>query len=454
MFVVFVGLVVFLVLVGYVFDVVFVDIVKVNLCECLKNYVIFYVVGIDFICDCLLYICEQLLDLCFDVFGSGLYLQVVMLYGKGNLMFVEGLMLFIVGGGLLVLCQEVFEGLLLMIQIDGSQGLVYCYGLGLVWGVDVDFVIEFLYIIYVMEDLCVLGVQLCVFCGCVWFYLGGIGLILLLLQIVILQWSLCLLCCVIIELIKVQCGEIECMSECYLCELELLIDSINVFIESECENFECQCNILVDLVYSLKMLIVVLCMQMDSGVGDGVLCEELDVQLQCMNNLVLYQLVCVVLFGYKLFFVLLLIEFNVEEIVCGLEKVYVFKGVLCEFDIDLVVCFYGELGDLQELFGNLLENVFKWVNCCVLLIVQLLLVLNVCCVGLLLVVDDDGLGIVLDDIGKVLQCGVCGDECVQGYGIGLLIVQDLIKDYRGELIVGCLVELGGVCFEVCLLLGL
>lgn len=250
--------------------------------------------------------------------------------------------------------------------------------------------------------------------------------------------------CVIIELIKVQCGEIECMSECYLCELELLIDSINVFIESECENLECQCNILVDFVYSLKMLLVVLCMQLDSGVQDQDLWEEFDVQLWCMNNLVFYQLVCVVLLGYKLFFVLLLIEFNVEEIVCGLEKVYVVKGVLCEFDIDVVVCFYGEFGDLQELFGNLLENVFKWVKWCVLFSVYLLLVLGVCCVGLVLLVDDDGLGIVLEDIVKVFQWGVCGDECVQGYGIGLLIVQDLIKDYCGELQVLCLLELGGV----------
>ena len=44
--------------------------------------------------------------------------------------------------------------------------------------------------IYVMEDSRALGAQLRVFRGRVWFYLGGIGLILLLLQTVILQWSL------------------------------------------------------------------------------------------------------------------------------------------------------------------------------------------------------------------------------------------------------------------------
>ena len=68
--------------------------------------------------------------------------------------------------------------------------------------------------------------------------------------------------------------------------------------------------------------------------------------------------------------------------------------------------------------------------------------------GLLLVVEDDGPGIAPDDIAKVLQRGVRGDERVQGHGIGLSIVQDLIKDYRGELQVGRSEELGGARFEV------
>jgi two-component system sensor histidine kinase PhoQ len=48
----------------------------------------------------------------------------------------------------------------------------------------------------------------------------------------------------------------------------------------------------------------------------------------------------------------------------------------------------------------------------------------------------------------VLQRGVRGDERVQGHGIGLSIVQDLIKDYRGELLVARSSELGGARFEV------
>ena len=99
--------------------------------------------------------------------------------------------------------------------------------------------------------------------------------------------------------------------------------------------------------------------------------------------------------------------------------------MLCEFDIDPAARFHGEPGDLQELLGNLLENAFagqppRAAD-------------RAAAAGperaprLLLAVDDDGPGIAPDDIGKVLQRGVRGDERVQGHGIGLSIVQDLIR---------------------------
>jgi two-component system sensor histidine kinase PhoQ len=49
---------------------------------------------------------------------------------------------------------------------------------------------------------------------------------------------------------------------------------------------------------------------------------------------------------------------------------------------------------------------------------------------------------------------VRGDERVQGHGIGLAIVQDMVRSYRGELTVGVSKELGGARFEVTLPPGL
>ncbi|MGN0862826.1 MAG: two-component sensor histidine kinase, partial [Stenotrophomonas koreensis] len=174
------GLVAFLALAGYALNAAFADTARNNLRERLKNYATSYAAGIDFTRDRSLYIREQPPDPRFDVPGSGLYLEVVMPEGQGNSMSAEGPLLPDNQGRLLAPRQEVFEGPLEMTQIDGSEGQVYRYGLGLVWGGDGDPASEFPYTIYVMEDSRALGAQLRLFRGALWFYLGGAGIILLL----------------------------------------------------------------------------------------------------------------------------------------------------------------------------------------------------------------------------------------------------------------------------------
>jgi two-component system sensor histidine kinase PhoQ len=68
--------------------------------------------------------------------------------------------------------------------------------------------------------------------------------------------------------------------------------------------------------------------------------------------------------------------------------------------------------------------------------------------GVQLSVEDDGPGIAEEDIERLLQRGVRGDERVQGHGIGLAIVQDIVSAYRGHLTVDRSGELGGARFEV------
>ena len=128
--------------------------------------------------------------------------------------------------------------------------------------------------------------------------------------------------------------------------------------------------------------------------------------------------------------------------------------MLCEFEIRPEARFHGETGDLQELLGNLLENGFKWAKSRVLLTVSENGHAAGRRPGLSIMVEDDGPGIAEDRIAHVLQRGVRGDERVQGHGIGLAIVQDIVKSYRGELRVGRSDELGGAKFEVVLPPGL
>jgi two-component system, OmpR family, sensor histidine kinase PhoQ len=68
--------------------------------------------------------------------------------------------------------------------------------------------------------------------------------------------------------------------------------------------------------------------------------------------------------------------------------------------------------------------------------------------GVHFIVEDDGPGIPAEKVQRLLQRGVRGDERVHGHGIGLAIVLDIVKAYRGELAVERSDELGGARFVV------
>ena len=349
--------------------------------------------------------------------------------------------------------EERFEGPLPMVRANGEPSEVYRYGMGLVWPGD-DMADEVPYTVYVLEDRRSLEGEMAVFRRALWLYMGAVGGVLLLLLVVILRWSLDPLRQMTRELTRVRSGATERMREHYPRELAPLAESINAFIESERRNLERQRNILADLAHSLKTPLAVLRARMDSGAGDAELRQELDEQLQRMNDLVGYQLRRAAAAGHTLFAAPIEIQPTAEDIVRGLEKVYAAKGVLCEFELDAEARFHGERGDLQELLGNLLENAFKWARSRVLLTTHSGPTATNRRPGLTITVEDDGPGIPQEKIALVLQRGVRGDERVQGHGIGLAIVQDIVRSYRGELHVGVSSEYGGAKFEVILPPGL
>src|SRR5688500_14511383 len=122
--------------------------------------------------------------------------------------------------------------------------------------------------------------------------------------------------------------------------------------------------------------------------------------------------------------------------------------VLCEFECDPDARFYGEQGDLMELLGNLLENAFKWARHRVLLTVSRTGPIGARRRGLEIVVEDDGPGIPENEVERMLQRGQRGDERVQGHGIGLAIVRDIVRAYRGDLVVARSTAFGGASFTL------
>jgi two-component system sensor histidine kinase PhoQ len=337
-----------------------------------------------------------------------------------------------------------FEGPLRIIDARGTENSVYAYSQGIIWESASDFELTF----SVYEDASQIENQVNVFRQALWRYLGLAALLLVLVQTLVLRWSLLPLRNVEKELARVQLGQSQRLSGRHPHELEAITDSINSLIESERSHLERSRNTLSDLAHSLKTPLAVLRSRLDAGASHDELRADVAGQVQRMNEIVSYQLSRAARSGHALFAAPIEIEARAEEIVAGLEKVYASRGVFCEFDIDSTARFHGELGDLQELLGNLLENAFKWADKRVLLSVQVEPAAANRRPGVTFIVDDDGPGIPPEKIELLLQRGVRGDERVQGHGIGLSIVQDIVAAYRGELTVGTAPELGGARFRV------
>ncbi|RUL74521.1 ATP-binding protein [Dyella choica] len=282
-------------------------------------------------------------------------------------------------------------------------------------------------------------------------WLATLGVMLIVLQLLLLRWSLTPLRKVASDMSRVERGQSDQLDSQYPAELTGLTGRINAFIDSEREQRTRYRNTLADLAHSLKTPLAVIRSQVEASELPSLVRTPVLDQVRRMDELVAYQLARAATTGRQTFAAAAVpIAGHAEDLVQSLEKVYAAKNVLCEFDIDDGAAFYGEQGDLLELMGNLLENAFKWAGHHVLLVARAHRQPGRARPGLLLSVEDDGPGIEEAMLEKILQRGVRGDERVKGHGIGLSIVQDIVRAYNGELTVDSSPEFGGARFSVAL----
>lgn len=291
--------------------------------------------------------------------------------------------------------------------------------------------------------------QVGVFRRTLFMQLGVAAGLLFLVQLLMLRWSLGPLRAVARDLERVERGERDRLPDLYPRELTPLTVSINDVIDNEREQRARYRNTLGDLAHSLKTPLAVMRTELESGVEGHSMHAVIADQVRRMDDIVAYQLARAAASGHATFSAPIEIEPLAESIVVGLERVYADRGVFCEFEIDPQARFYGEKGDLLELLGNVLENAFKWAKSRVVLTVRSEApAKSGRRPGLLIIAEDDGPGIPEDRVELLLTRGVRGDERVQGHGIGMSIVQDIVKSYRGQLAVRRSESLGGALFEL------
>lgn len=307
-----------------------------------------------------------------------------------------------------------------------------------------------------------------------WGWLGGMAVLLLFAQVLVLRWGLSPLRDVARAVADIEAGRAERISGAYPRELRGLTGSLNALLTHEHAQQTRYRNALADLAHSLKTPLAVLRGGLDrpersdraarseseSAPGSGserthgvlhsrsgqarqadsaALLEQVD----HMDRLVAYQLQKAATAGRGGLRAPIALAPLARRLLGSLDKVYRDKGVRAELDVEDSVRARVDEGDLMELFGNLLDNAYKWCRS------QVRVGVTLQGDTLSIEVEDDGPGIAEADAGRLLGRGVRADTSVPGHGIGLAVVRDIVQAYGGELHIER-APLGGARFRLSL----
>lgn len=287
-----------------------------------------------------------------------------------------------------------------------------------------------------------------------WSWLGGVAVLLLVLQVLLLRWGLSPLRRLAIDLKNIESGNSEQLDENYPKELQSVTQNLNLLIKSERKQQTRYRETLGDLAHSLKtpLAVVAGAVQALSEKPSGSLDEISDAQIQAiqeqlerMNQIVSYQLQRAVKTNVSSSLARRVdLEACIEKIIRALEKVYAEKAMLVSRHLESDVFFLGDERDLMEVLGNVLDNAFKYGAHRLQVTVS---VSRTPESQLIIRVEDDGLGIAADHQEYVLQRGARVDTLAQGQGIGLAVVTDIVSSYGGQIAVSNS-ELGGASVEL------
>ena len=229
------------------------------------------------------------------------------------------------------------------------------------------------------------------------------------------------------EVAEVRKGRAERLVGVYPVELDPLAHELNALVEHNQEVVERQRTHVGNLAHALKTPLSVMITEAEQRPGP--LADVVDRQAHVMRDQVDHHLrraraaarsqtqgertpVAPVL----------------DELARTLERIFRDKNMRVDWDADDELCFQGERQDLLELAGNVMKNAAKFGRSRVRAVA-----VPAGPDRFTLTVEDNGEGMPPERHAEVLQRGARLDESAPGSGLGLSIVDELARAYRGGL---------------------
>ena len=268
-----------------------------------------------------------------------------------------------------------------------------------------------------------------------WSWLAGMAILLLIALSLLLYWGFLPLRDVIKEVNAIEAGFQDSIKSHYPPEIEVLSKSINQLIEHASSRQNRYKNALGDLAHSLKTPLAVIRSTLEN-LNAGDLNQQLDEHITKIDDAIQYHLQRATNTGKSLSTQSIVLKNTIDRIISTLNKVYLEKNITISNALTTEQTIPMEEDDALELFGNLLDNAYKWCHSNVKISLTTLNKKNI------IAIEDDGPGINSQSQQKILERGFRADTNTPGHGIGLAIVQDILAMYHSELEISKS-ELGG-----------
>ncbi|MFT7412481.1 MAG: two-component system sensor histidine kinase PhoQ [Paraglaciecola sp.] len=274
---------------------------------------------------------------------------------------------------------------------------------------------------YILQDKQVFNTEKSKFANTLWNGLGLIALLLLILLLIGLNAALLPISRLNKQIRQAESGQLKRIDQRYPPELEKLKSSINNLLDTEQQQRSRYKNSLNDLAHSLKTPLAVLS-------GTEGLPELAKEPINQINLQIQRQLKRAVAGTSSTFEQAVPIKPVVDKLFNAMDKVYADKHLTLTHDIQhQALSFNGDITDLMEILGNVLDNACKAAAKQVTL--SVLTSLN----KLQIHIEDDGPGIPKNKRKQLLERGTRLDSYKEGQGIGMAVVADLVSAYQGKL---------------------